>query len=395
MAPSLLSRSLAIAASLGAAIACPGWAQAPGAFAAGADGGGLTAVAGLRVGHYTMPGRPTGCTVVLTGNGIVGSVDVRGGAPATKETSLLDPVNLVQVVHAVVLSGGSAFGLDAATGTMQWLEERGIGFETRVARVPIVPAASLYDLAFGGDAKIRPNADCGYQAANAATDGPVAEGNVGAGAGATVGKTAGPGRAMKAGIGSTAIKLPNGLVVAALVAVNAVGDIIDPATGRVVAGVRTPDGKAMADARLQLRQPPAPAAPAPAAVPAPAAAPVAPLPSSRPSPATTTDSQSPTMPRAGENTTIGVVATNAKLTKVQAQKMAQMAHDGYARAISPVHTPSDGDTVFSLATGRFDGEVNLSTIGALAAEAMAEAIVRAATRAEGSQGVPAARDLRP
>lgn len=328
---------------------------------------GLTAVKGLQVGHHTMPGRPTGCTVILTGSGIVGSVDVRGGAPATKETPLLEPVNLVQVVHAVVLSGGSAFGLDAATGVMQYLEERGIGFDTRVARVPIVPAASLFDLGFGGDPKVRPNAECGYKAAAQASNAPVAEGNVGAGAGATVGKTAGPGRSMKAGLGSSAITLPNGLVVAALVAVNAVGDVIDPASGKVVAGVRTADGKALADARVALRTPPA-APTAPAAI---------------------------APPQAGQNTTIGVVATNAKLTKVQAQKVAQMAHDGYARAISPVHTPSDGDAIFSLATGEFAGEVSVSTVGALAAEAMAEAIVRAAKEAEGSHGVPAARDLRP
>lgn len=326
---------------------------------------GLTAVQGIRVGHYTLPGRPTGCTVVLTSADTVGSVDVRGGGPATKETDLLHPANLVHVVHAVSLSGGSAFGLDAATGVMRYLEERGIGFDTGVARVPIVPAASLFDLAFGGEAKIRPNADCGYRAAGAASDGPVAEGNVGAGAGATVGKLAGMARSMKAGIGSSAIVLPNGLVVAALVAVNAVGDVIDPDTGRVVAGLRTADGKALADSRVLLRNPPAPA---------PAAA-------------------SAAGPRAGQNTTIGVVATNAKLTKAQAQKMAQMAHDGFARAINPVHLPFDGDAIFSLATGRLEGEHSIATIGALAADAMAAAIVRAARQAEASQGIPAARDL--
>jgi L-aminopeptidase/D-esterase-like protein len=318
---------------------------------------GLTAVAGLKVGHYTMPGRPTGCTVVLAGTGVVGSVDVRGGAPATRETDLLEPVNMVQVVHAVVLSGGSAYGLDAASGVMRYLEERGIGYETSSARVPIVPAASLFDLWFGGDPKIRPNADCGYRAAGAATDGPVEEGNVGAGAGATVGKLGGPATAMKAGIGSSAITLPGGLVVAALVAVNAAGDVVDPATGRVVAGVRTADGRALADARVLVR------------------------------------SGSLAGPRAGENTTIGIVATNATLTKIQAQKIAQMAHDGYARAISPVHTLGDGDTIFSLATGTLPGAVNVSMVGALAADAMADAIVRAATQAAGSHGVPAARDL--
>jgi L-aminopeptidase/D-esterase-like protein len=318
---------------------------------------GLTAVQGIKVGHYTMPGRPTGCTVILAGSGAVGSVDVRGGAPATKETDLLDPVNSVQVVHAIVLSGGSAFGLDASTGVMRYLEEHGIGYETRAARVPIVPAASLIDLHFGGNPKIRPDADCGYKAAEGASDGPVGEGNIGAGAGATVGKLEGVERSMKAGIGSSAIVLPNGLVVAALVAVNALGDIVDPSSGRVIAGMRTADGKALADARKIMR------------------------------------SAGDMRPRPGENTTIGVVATNARLTKVQAQKVAQMAHDGYARAINPVHTPGDGDTIFSIATGAREDEVSVSMVGALAAEAMADAIVRAATEATRSGGLPAARDM--
>jgi L-aminopeptidase/D-esterase-like protein len=317
---------------------------------------GLTEVAGIRVGHFTLTERPTGCTVVLTPPGTVGSVDVRGGAPGTRETDLLDPVNTVSIVNAVVLSGGSAFGLEAATGVVKYLEEQGIGYDVRVARVPIVPAAILFDLSFGGRPDVRPTADCGYRAASAASAGPVAEGNVGAGTGATVGKT-GMGRAMKAGIGSAAITLPGGLVVAALVAVNAVGDIIDPSTGQVVAGVRSEDGKGLADTRKRLR-----------------AGPTAP-------------------PRPGENTTIGVVATNAKLTKVEAQKMAQMAHDGYARAITPVHTPGDGDTIFSLATGQWTETINVGTVGALAAEAMADAILRAAVQAESSQGIPSAREL--
>lgn len=345
----------AVAVALAAATTLAA-AQAPSA--GNPNGRGLTRVTGLKVGHFTMPGRPTGCTVVLAPDNTTGGVDVRGGAPGTRETDLLDPVNNVQIVNAIVLAGGSAFGLEAATGTVRYLEEQGIGFDTRVAKVPIVPAAILFDLPFGGDPKIRPNADCGYQAAKGATDGPVAEGNVGAGAGATVGKM-GMGRAMKAGVGSAAIAHPDGLVVAALVAVNAVGDIIDPSTGRVVAGVRTEDGRGLADARTIVR----------------------------------TGRRPQVAPRPGENTTIGVVATNARLTKVQAQKMAQMAHDGYARAISPVHTPGDGDTIFSLATGAWSGEVNLATIGALAAEAMADAIVRAATTAESAAGVPSAREL--
>jgi L-aminopeptidase/D-esterase-like protein len=320
---------------------------------------GLTAVPGLEVGHHRLSERPTGCTVVLSRNGATAGVDVRGGAPGTRETDLLDPVNSVQQVHAVVLAGGSAFGLDAASGVMRWLEERGVGYETRAGRVPIVPGAILFDLGVG-DGKIRPTADCGYRAAAAATDGPVAEGNVGAGAGATVGKLLGPGRAMKGGLGSAALALPDGLIVAALVAVNAVGDVIDPATGRVVAGVRSADGKSLADARVLLRS---------GAL-------------SRPREA----------PRTGENTTIGLVATNARLSKAQATKMAQMAHDGLARALSPAHLPSDGDTVFALATGTL-GEADVGTVGALAAEVMAEAIVRAARSAQALPGYPAAADL--
>jgi len=324
-----------------------------------ADNNTLTAVEGVKVGHFTLNERPTGCTVVLFKDGTTGGVDVRGGAPGTRETDLLNPVNSVQILNAITLAGGSAYGLDAATGVMRWLDEHHIGYPVGAAGVvPIVPAAILFDLGFGKDPRIRPTADCGYRAAESASEASVPEGNVGAGAGATVGKSGGGGGGgpMKAGIGSAAIKLPSGLVVAAIVAVNAVGDIIDPATGQVVAGVRGPDGK-LADARKLLRQ------------------------------------GGGRDGRAGENTTIGIVATNARLTKVQAQKVAQMAHDGYARAIAPVHTPADGDTIFSAATGTWDGDANYGTVGALAAEAMADAVVRAATQATASNGVPAARDL--
>jgi L-aminopeptidase/D-esterase-like protein len=317
---------------------------------------GLTAVAGIKVGHHTLSERPTGCTVVLVEAGAMAGVDVRGSAPGTRETDLLSPLNMVDQVHAIVLSGGSAFGLDAASGVVRYLEERGIGFDVRVTKVPIVPAAILFDLTIG-DAKIRPSADCGYKAARAATSEVVQEGNVGAGAGATVGKLAGLRRAMKSGIGTAALTLPSGLTVAALVAVNAVGDVIDPATGQVIAGVRTEDEKGLADSRALLK-------------------------------AGTLRNR-----RIGQNTTIGVVATNARLTKVQATKVAQMAHDGYARAISPIHTPLDGDTVFALATGTLTSDVDLLTVGALAAEAMSEAIVRAARTATGIPGYPAARDL--
>jgi len=317
---------------------------------------GLTDVEGLKVGHVTLAERPTGCTVVLAEKGAVAGVDVRGSAPGTRETDLLDPVNTVQQVHAVVLAGGSAFGLDAASGVVRYLEERGVGFDTRVARVPIVPAAILFDLGVG-DARIRPTADCGYRAAAAATDGPVVEGDVGAGAGASVGKLAGAARAMKAGVGSFSIRLPNGLVVAALVAVNASGDVIDPATGHVIAGVRTEDGRALADARRLVR------------------------------------SGAGLRGGVGRSTTLGVVATNAVLTKAEATKVAQMAHDGLARAIAPVHTPWDGDVVFALATGTHAGKADLYTIGTLAADATAEAIVRAAWLSSGLPALPSARSL--
>jgi L-aminopeptidase/D-esterase-like protein len=319
-------------------------------------GRGLTEVPGVKVGHVTLAERPTGCTVVLVEAGAVAGVDVRGGAPGTRETDLLNPVNTVQQVHAIVLSGGSAFGLDTASGVMRYLDERKIGYETGVARVPIVPAAILFDLGIG-DAAIRPGADCGYRAAAAASSDAVPEGNVGAGAGATVGKLAGPQRAMKSGIGTASLTLPGGLIVAALVAVNAVGDVIDPSSGKVVAGVRTTDGRGLADARALLRRGEVGAG------------------------------------RGGENTTIGVIATNATLTKAEITKVAQMAHDGIARAIAPAHTPVDGDTIFALATGVRPASV--LTIGALAAEVMAEAVVHAARQASGIPGYPAARDLKP
>jgi L-aminopeptidase/D-esterase-like protein len=319
----------------------------------------LTAVPGIKVGHFTLTERPTGCTVVLAEAGVTAGVDVRGAAPATAETDLLKPVNLVQQVHAIVLSGGSAFGLDSRSGVMRYLDEKNVGFKAFGSiNVPIVPAASLFDLNVGGSSKIRPTADCGYRAAQAAGQAPVTEGNVGAGAGATIGKTAGGERAMKGGLGSAAIEMPDGLIVAAIVALNAIGDVIDPATGRLVAGVRTPDGKSLADARVLLaagqRQ----------------------------------------APRAGENTTIGIVATNATLTKTQATKVAEMTHDGFARAIFPSHTLGDGDAIFVLATAGKTGSADVSRIGALAAKVMADAIVRAATQATGIPGYPAARDLK-
>jgi len=319
---------------------------------------GLTAVPGIKVGQHTLTERPTGCTVILAEAGAVAGVDVRGAAPGTRETDLLEPGNLVEKVHAIVLSGGSAHGLMAAGGVMRYLEEKKIGFAFGGAYVPIVPAAVLFDLPVGGKPMIRPDADCGYAAATAATDGPIAEGNVGAGAGATVGKFGGTGRPMKGGIGTASITLPNGVIVAALVAVNAGGDIIDPATGRVVAGTRTADGNGLADVRKQLRD------------------------------------GTFARPRPAENTTLAVVATNAVLTKAQAGRMASMAHDGFARAIVPAHTMSDGDTIFALATGTQEGAANVSLIGALAAEMVQDAILRAVRAATSLPGYPAARDIK-
>ena len=318
---------------------------------------GLGAIEGITVGHHTLADRPTGCTVVLTGAGAVAAVDVRGAAPGTRETALLDPVNTVQQVHAVVLAGGSAFGLAAADGVMRYLDERNIGFETGAARVPIVPAAILYDLGIG-DPAIRPTAECGYRAAVAARSGDVEEGSVGAGAGATVGKLGGPGRAMKGGIGTALITLPGGAQIAALMAVNAVGDVHDPDTGALIAGVRTADGQGIVGARALLRR----AAPGAA--------------------------------RDGEQTTIGVVATNVALTQAQLGIVARMAHDGLARAVRPAHTPADGDTIFALSTGRHAGAISLLQVGALAADVTAEAIVRAVREATGIPGYPAVRDLK-
>ena len=337
----------------------PAWSQETGEVG---PAGGLTDVPGIRVGHHTLAERPTGCTVVLAPEGTVGGVDVRGGAPGTRETDLLDPVNTVEIVNAVVLAGGSAFGLDAASGVVRYLEEQGVGYPVGpVVRVPIVSAAILFDLGVGGDWTVRPGPECGYRAAAGATEGPVESGSVGAGAGATVGKLAGMGRAMKGGVGSASITLPTGLVVAALVAVNSVGDVIDPATGRVVAGTRSEDGTTLADARVLLR------------------------------------AGSSSGGSAGRNTTIGVVATNARLTKVEAARVALMAQDGYARAIYPVHTPGDGDTTFSLATGTLGEGARASAgqVGALAAEVVAEAILDAVRSATPLPGLPTATDMEP
>ncbi len=321
--------------------------------------GSLTDIAGLRVGHFTESRRPTGCTVILAPEGTVGGVDVRGAAPGTRETELLSPLNAVETVDAILLAGGSAFGLDAAGGVMRWLDERGIGIAVGPTRIPIVPAAILFDL-WLGDASIRPDAASGYAACEAASAQPVAEGNVGAGTGATVGKLFGIARAMRGGLGSASVTV-DGITVAALVVVNAIGDVIDPASGRIVAGARSADGSAPIGTLQALLR---------GELPAP-------------------------LSMVGAATTLGVVATDARLTKAQACKLAQMAHDGFARAINPVHTMSDGDTIFALATGGSGRRAHMTLLGALGAEVMARAVLRAvqaATRLLGS-ALPALPDL--
>jgi L-aminopeptidase/D-esterase-like protein len=314
----------------------------------------LTAVSGIKVGHHTLAERPTGCTVILAEAGAVGGVDVRGAAPATRETDLLDPTKMVQQIYGVVLSGGSTFGLESAGGVLKFLEDRQVGVAFGGMRIPVVPGASIFDLGVG-DGKIRPSADCGLRAAQAASTNPVQEGSVGAGAGATLGKFLGMERAMKSGVGSASVTLTDGTTVAALVVANPLGDVIDPDTGRTIAGVRSQDGKGLADVRQLIR------------------------------------TQRTRL--AGGNTTIGVIATDARLTKAQANHLAQLADDGYARAIWPVHSIADGDTVFALATGTHAGDPDMLTLGALAADVMARAVVRAATQATGLAGLPAVRDL--
>jgi len=316
--------------------------------------GSITDVPGILVGHYTDRRAATGCTVVLCEAGAVPGVDVRGAAPGTRETDCLRPGTLVPQLHAVLLSGGSAFGLAAAEGVMAFLEAKGVGFRVRDYVVPIVPAAILFDLSLG-DGSVRPGAEEGRRACEAATARPVAEGSVGAGTGATVAKALGMEHALKGGIGSASERFRDGIVVGALAAVNALGDIIDPATGQQVAGPRNPAGPGFLRTLDILKS-----------------------------------GRGPQRPVGGEHTTLAVVATNAALTKEQATKVAQMAHDGLARAIRPVHTMADGDVVFVLSAGERQAE--LSTLGAVAAEVTAQAILRGVKRARGLCGVPGLGD---
>ena len=314
--------------------------------------GSIVDVAGLAVGHFTDPRRPTGCTVVLCPQGVVCGVDVRGGAPGTRETDLLKSENLVQQVHAVLLTGGSAFGLDAAAGVMRWLEEHGHGLVVGPARVPIVPAAVLFDL-WIGDPRIRPDAAAGYAACVAASSHAPEQGSAGAGAGATVGKLFGIDRAMKGGIGSASVRVGN-VTVAALVAVTAIGDIID-GDGRIIAGARSADGLSFVQSSAALLA-----------------------------------GAGPARLMAGMATTIGVVATDALLSKAQANKLASLAHHGLSRSIEPL-TVHDGDTLFALATGGSGLTADLTVLGAMAAHVTARAVrnaVRHAVQAAANVSVP-------
>ncbi len=327
-----------------------------------APAGSILDVGDIRVGHFTDMRRPTGCTVVLFDNGAVAGVDVRGSAPGTRETDLLQPVNTVQRINALVLSGGSAFGLEAATGVMRYLEEKGQGFHIGSVVVPIVPAAILYDLNVG-DPKIRPDAAAGYAACQAASNSHLAEGNTGAGAGATVGKFFGFKSAMKGGIGTASLQVgTSGLIVGALVAVNAVGDVIDR-QGNIIAGALSEDGQHFRDTVAGIA-----------------------------SGALLDGSKEHA--KGGANSTIGIVVTNAAMSKTEMSKVAQMAHDGFARSINPVHTTADGDTIFAAATGTARAKADISTIGILAAEAMATAVRRGVLLATTVPGYPSCRDLR-
>jgi L-aminopeptidase/D-esterase-like protein len=322
--------------------------------------GAITDVAGIEVGHFTDTRRPTGCTVLIAREGAVGGVGVRGAAPGTRETDLLAPTNLVDRVHGILLAGGSAWGLDAATGVVQWLEEQGVGYPVGSARLPLVPGAVLFDLMVG-DASIRPDAAAGYRACELASTKAPAEGNVGAGTGAAVGKVFGIERAMKGGIGTASVTV-EGVTVGALIACNALGDVIDPETMQVIAGARTRNGKSLVDTRRALLrgEPPKPLL-------------------------------------AGTNTTIGVIATDAVITKVQATRLATMGHDGLARSINPVHTMSDGDTLFMLGTGRAGKSLGMMVLGTMVAQVVAIAVARAARAARGitvgKLHLPAAADL--
>lgn len=320
----------------------------------------LTDVPGILVGHAQDQQALTGCTVVICKRGATGGVDQRGGAPGTRETDALRPMHMVQKAHAVILAGGSAYGLDAASGVMRFLEEKNVGFNTGAARVPIVASAILYDLALG-TSKVRPDAEMGYNACLAASSRDTGQGNIGAGCGASVGKIFGMTQAMKSGIGTASIDVGGGIIVAAMIAVNAFGDVVDQGSGQILAGARSIQTGPVtlgtngyfADTQETMR----------------------------------TLAGRAILRFAGlQNTVIGVVATNARLTKEGANKVAQMAHNGLALTIRPAHTMLDGDTIFTLATGQRAADVNI--VGAFAAQAVANAVINAVKAAEPAGGLP-------
>jgi L-aminopeptidase/D-esterase-like protein len=321
----------------------------------------ITDVDGIKVGHQQNLGALTGCTVILAEKGAVGGVDQRGGAPGTRETDLLHPLHMVDKVHAILLTGGSAFGLDAATGVMKYLEQHGKGFNSGPALVPIVPGAVLFDLSIG-DPNIRPDAEMGYQACENATDGVFSQGNFGAGTGATVGKILGMKQGMKSGIGSASMDIGGGVIVGAIVAVNAFGDVIDPTTRQILAGARplhagpfVIGGKNQFANTLEMMK-------------------------------SFTGRTIMGFASAASNTVIGVVATNASLNKDEINKVSQMSHNGLALSIRPAHTMFDGDTIFALSTGKLKADVNI--VGAFAAEVMAQAVINAVRFAQPAGGLP-------
>ena len=317
----------------------------------------ITSVPGIEAGHYTDLANATGCTVVICRSGAVGGVDVRGGSPGTRETDLLQPARRVDQLFAVSLSGGSAFGLDAASGVVAWLEEQGVGFRVSPeVIVPIVSSAIIYDLGLV-NSKVRPGPQEGHAACVAASGDVLAEGTVGAGTGATVAKTGGTPRAVKGGLGSASMRFPNGVSVGAVVAVNSIGGVWDYRTGRLVAGPRREDGSFDDPVGILL------------------------------------DGSPPASPTGPVNTTIGVVATDANLNREEANYLARVSHDGLAMSIRPCHTIRDGDTMFAMATGESDAQVDLTSLGAAAVEVTAQAILRAVRCATGLGGIPAISEL--
>ncbi|MDH3943978.1 MAG: P1 family peptidase [Anaerolineae bacterium] len=320
----------------------------------------ITDISGIKVGHAQDDDALTGCTVVLCEGGAVGGIDRRGNGTSTRQVDGLDPSHIGDTVHAIMLSGGSAFGLDAAGGVMRYLEEKGLGFKYGKARIPTVPTAVLFDLGLG-DSTRRPDAEMGYQSCLNASDGAVLEGCVGAGTGATVGKARGMEHAMKSGVGTASMEIAEGVWVASLMAINALGDVVDPASGEVVAGARSDD---LGDGELRFAN---------------ALEVIRPL-----------VGKSIAAHIAPDNTVIGVAATNAKFNKVEANKLAQMAQNGVVRAVRPAHTQGDGDTMFALATGEVQADVNI--VGAFAAQVTSQAIMRAVRAAAGAGGLPGLAD---